>query len=512
MAYVFAPVTISPGTLQSVPVGSPQLVYFAFDNPSPYYVQLRDGQAVSASVFEPDEQIPPWSTKALRFPLQSGYLTYYVPTDLPPAPNPQGVEGQFGFTASNSPATVLPNTYPAVVSSGLLDRLFNRNSSAGTVVFEISEATDVYPRMLIDIDGNISHGEGDIAPNPLLTSDTDYHEALWKCMRFKSQLSVPTGTPDNPLTAWWGYQSIQNGGSGLFLVSTTAANSSSSADAFIPSSWVAGDGSGANAFMCDYIGAANPFTQLDLVLSQGAAGGGGRVWQYWNGVSWVSLPGLSGVAASTFTNNGSMTWSMPGDWISKALQQSDVLKGTAPPPDQIIRYWIRTYQTVSNSVVPGITQMRPPVTTLTLNPVPLWEGYAADGTTRIALLDRSGNLTISGSLQAPTMNNVDTWNAPTLLNGWHNQGAGVNESAGYRKDQFGRVWTKGLIAGGTVTAGTAVFVLPAGYRPPGPENLYVNALGFGAIVQYQIQPNGNVLIQQGGSATYMSMRFWFETF
>ncbi len=54
------------------------------------------------------------------------------------------------------------------------------------------------------------------------------------------------------------------------------------------------------------------------------------------------------------------------------------------------------------------------------------------------------------------------WITPTLLNGWVNAGGGQNP-VGYRKigDQ---VFLRGFFGGGTLN--TAIFVLPAGFRPP----------------------------------------------
>ena len=58
---------------------------------------------------------------------------------------------------------------------------------------------------------------------------------------------------------------------------------------------------------------------------------------------------------------------------------------------------------------------------------------------------------------------VNTWIAPTLLNGWVNFGSGYNP-AGYYKDALGVVHLQGFIKDGTVGAAD-VFVLPVGYRP-----------------------------------------------
>ncbi len=72
----------------------------------------------------------------------------------------------------------------------------------------------------------------------------------------------------------------------------------------------------------------------------------------------------------------------------------------------------------------------------------------------------------------------ENWIAPSLSNSWVNYG-GSYSTAGYYKDPLGIVHIRGMVKDGT--ADTAVFTLPAGYRP---EHLLVpravgipNALG-----------------------------------
>lgn len=55
-----------------------------------------------------------------------------------------------------------------------------------------------------------------------------------------------------------------------------------------------------------------------------------------------------------------------------------------------------------------------------------------------------------------------TWTAPTLSGAWVNYG-GAFSTAGYRKDSNGVVHLRGVVKSGTI--GTAIFTLPAGYRP-----------------------------------------------
>lgn len=56
------------------------------------------------------------------------------------------------------------------------------------------------------------------------------------------------------------------------------------------------------------------------------------------------------------------------------------------------------------------------------------------------------------------------WQTPTLLNSWVYYGTPY-PTAGYYKDSAGIVHLKGLVKSGTVGAGYAIFILPAGYRP-----------------------------------------------
>ncbi|MNI57151.1 hypothetical protein D3C73_1121930 [compost metagenome] len=57
------------------------------------------------------------------------------------------------------------------------------------------------------------------------------------------------------------------------------------------------------------------------------------------------------------------------------------------------------------------------------------------------------------------------WITPTLLNGWAAFNADVYPSARFYKDSMGIVHLDGIIAGGVVTGGSNIFVLPIGYRP-----------------------------------------------
>ncbi|QAT43432.1 pyocin knob domain-containing protein [Aminipila luticellarii] len=63
----------------------------------------------------------------------------------------------------------------------------------------------------------------------------------------------------------------------------------------------------------------------------------------------------------------------------------------------------------------------------------------------------------------------EDWIAPTLQNGWTNQGT---LPCGYYKDSFGVVRLRGRITGGTFANDTTIFTLPVGYRPSCDETHY----------------------------------------
>lgn len=58
----------------------------------------------------------------------------------------------------------------------------------------------------------------------------------------------------------------------------------------------------------------------------------------------------------------------------------------------------------------------------------------------------------------------ENWIDATLVNGWVNAG-GIDNNAGYFKDEFSIVYLKGNIKTGTTTRATTLFTLPTGYIP-----------------------------------------------
>lgn len=96
----------------------------------------------------------------------------------------------------------------------------------------------------------------------------------------------------------------------------------------------------------------------------------------------------------------------------------------------------------------------------------------------------------------------EDWHAATLLNGWSDYG-GIFAPAGYYKDGLGVVHIRGLIAGGTTTASTVLFTLPAGYCPP--YSLHIWANNVDTIVPMRIEASGNVFSTAALNNTWMSL-------
>jgi parallel beta-helix repeat protein len=105
------------------------------------------------------------------------------------------------------------------------------------------------------------------------------------------------------------------------------------------------------------------------------------------------------------------------------------------------------------------------------------------------------------------------WSAPSLLNGWSNVAA--ETPAGYTINSNGFVQLEGNIGGGTITPGTVLFTLPAGYRPVAPQfvpivTYTISGTGYGAL---EILANGNVeLVTSIGSATGVVLNSNFAVF
>lgn len=105
--------------------------------------------------------------------------------------------------------------------------------------------------------------------------------------------------------------------------------------------------------------------------------------------------------------------------------------------------------------------------------------YARDNGQPLPVTNDSPLILIDGTMPA--------WSAPTLSNGWANFG-GSTRTAAYRRDYFGRVYLRGLIAGGTFADSTTLFTLPAGHRPAATEHFPV----------YSTPPGAEIIVLSDG--------------
>lgn len=102
------------------------------------------------------------------------------------------------------------------------------------------------------------------------------------------------------------------------------------------------------------------------------------------------------------------------------------------------------------------------------------------------------------------------WLTPTLLNSWVYYGAPY-ATARYRKDTLGRVHVRFTLKSGTPNASnTALFVLPAGYRPAGTQVFACEGpTGYASVY---VDGSGNVNLSiPGSSNTFLSGTFSFDT-
>lgn len=92
------------------------------------------------------------------------------------------------------------------------------------------------------------------------------------------------------------------------------------------------------------------------------------------------------------------------------------------------------------------------------------------------------------------------WVAPTLQNSFTNYNAATHPAAGYFKDSNGMVHLRGLLARATAATLTAVFNLPAGFRPNRELNFIATANA--TWVTVRVSTNGNVDVSQAGAADW----------
>lgn len=121
-----------------------------------------------------------------------------------------------------------------------------------------------------------------------------------------------------------------------------------------------------------------------------------------------------------------------------------------------------------------------------------------DASTNVAPMRGYSSITAPGirgafrQVLAGLLGELDDWQNPTLLNGYANVGS-FWAPAQYYRDPWGRVRLRGHVNGGTVN--TAIFNLPAGYRPA-----YVMSLAAvinGAAGEVRVNTGGDVFVPSG---------------
>lgn len=100
------------------------------------------------------------------------------------------------------------------------------------------------------------------------------------------------------------------------------------------------------------------------------------------------------------------------------------------------------------------------------------------------------------------------WTALTLSNSWVDFGGSL-ETAQYRKHLGGIVQLKGTIKDGTITAGTVITTLPAGFRPLKERRFSVSTdLTRGG--EARVHSDGTLTIEVGTAAYYSLDHITFQ--
>jgi hypothetical protein len=100
------------------------------------------------------------------------------------------------------------------------------------------------------------------------------------------------------------------------------------------------------------------------------------------------------------------------------------------------------------------------------------------------------------------------WKDVVLQNGWVQYGTPYS-NPGFHKEG-NHVHLRGVIKSGTTTAGTVLFTLPSDHRPD--DSLLFDVVSNNAQARIDIQPDGDLVIQQGNAA-YLSLDgIWFDSY
>lgn len=94
---------------------------------------------------------------------------------------------------------------------------------------------------------------------------------------------------------------------------------------------------------------------------------------------------------------------------------------------------------------------------------------------------------------------VGSWTTLTFQNSWAYYGGNLSTPQ-YTKASDGLVTVKGMVSGGTTTAGTIIATLPSGYRPAG--ELLLAGYSNGAYARVDINTSGNILFEAGSNVWF----------
>jgi hypothetical protein len=111
---------------------------------------------------------------------------------------------------------------------------------------------------------------------------------------------------------------------------------------------------------------------------------------------------------------------------------------------------------------------------------------------RIAALERRLDSNTLTSLYPEIWREIGAAGNPVFVNSWVNYDSVVDSTAAFRKEDGGVIRLKGTVKSGA--AGTIIFTLPEGYRPPR-RNIFIVLAG---------AAEGRVEILSGGAVVFVS--------
>lgn len=155
--------------------------------------------------------------------------------------------------------------------------------------------------------------------------------------------------------------------------------------------------------------------------------------------------------------------------------------------------------------------------------VPVLASYGPQVNDVVSLIHAGADLVCIGvlstystsSVSRGVWHNVGATGEPAFQNSWVNFGGGPsgNQAARFMLTQGGEVHSEGLVASGVI--GSAIYTLPAGYRPLSRQLVVVVAqtTGGNSLNGVSIETNGNVIPETMTPATtngYMGLNFKFS--